>query len=58
MKLQCVSCDWSGYESECDVVESFEPYEFWGSKGVQRIQFNHCPQCGSEDLDEAESDDE
>lgn len=49
--LQCV-CGWSGDESECDEVEVREPYEFWGMRGVQNVDYNVCPECGSDELDE------
>lgn len=51
-RLTCCRCQWSGRESECDVRTVREPYEFWGMRGVQNVDYNVCPECGSDELDE------
>lgn len=53
MNLQC-KCGWIGPEADCDVESYTEPYEFWGMRGTQRVDVSVCPDCGRDDLSEAE----
>ena len=46
----CSNCKETFDEKECGDRTYYEPYEFWGVRGTEKITVLTCPYCGSEDI--------
>ena len=53
----CDDCEWTGDESELMTGVEHIPTEFWGMCSTVSTEVQHCPDCGSEEVFEAQDDD-